>query len=1483
MELDKIVYDKDSLASALIEQWNNESDTFKAIYPSDTATALANVFAAYGAMLNYILVSAMANCYTDTAYSEMGVYQLAQTLGNTLHGNNSAQVQVLIEKENFKGIQTNIPKNTLFKIDDKRFFNPNEILFPAMVDKVANVVLMQGELITVNKLTNGISNERFYFSSDFKASHEYIKVKINGEEWSVADSFLEYDGNNVINKESLNVVVLKTDPDGRTYVKLGDGEFGALPPAQSMLTIEFVSNEGSAGNIGEIGTEGKLETSLVFADNYGKQDVLKLKITTTTTAYGGFDKQSLETLRQTSPYVFASGHRAIRRQDYNALLQNKCGYITSKAWGEYEQSNLVGAYDSLMMNMVYYTGIKSFQHYPYFNIDYITNSNEYSSGLFTEKGFYGSHTLRISNQKDEKSQIFIQDTSGKGILFINNDNQDPRDDLLKDWLKTEQQTGNGPIKSGYVMSLPDNCIAVAGSGYKVNDILVLNHTKGEIKIVVTAIDNTGKVQSIAFAIENGKELNIASEDWTAKYDSFTTSYDSLTPGQGIGLKVKIENTNVYRSPLIYTNDLTSSDGSEGIVQYHPISHARSDTNDTKYYQSLKSPSLLQPVQIILDYSFDDSEEILDKQSEAITAIKFKAAPANVGTFIGTFAMFGTNVSPMPSRDNVRNNEEWTVLINRTTLNNPRGNLNGDWTDWIPLSTFTQTMDNNHKPVFNKYKYYIIEFYSAEDDPLIEEPLITIGKLKLLYGSSSSVLYYNDNSKIYLNLPTKEKDNHTLLGNSSFPFYNYNLTAKNVTRENGYANGNILSYVYTNNNITLPFYIEVLDIDNGIFKYTLNNSQMLVGNVEINPESDLSLDTTPVYQVNDASILSKGTDYKVNDEFEVVGYTFDPTISSTGEIYNEENVLLGSIKNNIIYNDNDQEVGYVLGKNEINITKVNKTVFSNTNTDKVIGFVENSDNVAYKLSGKQQLGYVDAKGIVWENRIENSNPYKYLASVISSDVGFTKDTILPTTYKLSEDKTQIKITEVDASGTIVSATLTNMYFVSDLQTDLPDVLGFKIKSLTNSEAIIKVKVSTYEFLPKTYVLEVQGIKLNGTGFKVDEVCDIIGYEEITETSSGSHTIKKFFVSLSLNAIIPSLSVPEDTEDVPESVVLNNSYQLVPVMTVTVKDVDTSGTITDIECNPKESTYNFASSVLKTYDLDKNAATINIECVHEPYTYSGTQYGNLVESKEKVSLIDSAFNFKGLLHTSNGLVYNAEQTEILGYCDKDKLYTNLKGYHTLSDLSNNKLIGRITAVGDMGTVNSFVWIKDKLIGNKFERANYDTVTITEGAVGKKLILNMESISRSGVNGVSGSGGKLKIETQNNLSLDATFIGNRIDTQDIAKLDQPIIDKYNHFTTFLEFQQPEIVQTNIIATVSLNTTVVRTSPVIIQEIKNNIQKLFEITPDYIGKGIKLSDIYSKVMEVEGVKWCRIDYPTDNISVLEYDMLICNNINIVETKGEK
>ena len=908
MKLDNIIYDVESLQAAIAEQWSADSEIFASIYPSDTATALINGMAAYGSMLQYTVVSCLANCYTTTAFSEAAIYQLADTLGNDLHGNVSSQVIVNIRKTNFIGTNTIIPAYSSFLINGKKFFNPYAIIIPATTDYVHTITLVQGEIIEVNKTTSGIANEKFYFSSDFKASPNYIHVYVDGAEWSVVDSFLGYDKSYVLDGSDMDSVILKTDPDGRAYVKVGDGQLATLPLSGSILQIKYCSNDGANGNISETGIYGSLESKLVFVDRNGNEGFLEVEVLTTTTAYGGFSKQSIETLRYTSPYVFASGHRCVRRQDYNAMLQNKCGYITSAVWGEYEQANKIGAYDALMMNMVYYTGVKSFETYPYFKMDPISNPASYSGALYSNSGFYGSYSFKITNQLGSTQNIYVQDTGGKALLFINDDAQDPRDSLLPEWIASSSRY--------YANILGD--ITNQGSGYRVNDELELvkGSTRTGIIVRVTEVTPTNQVSKV-------KLLTRTSEE---SYDvptltECTTIYANKASKQSIGTDFRIE-LSQYRynaSGIVTTNDF--EEGETGTNE-HPIENARSDKSSSLYYKSIDEPTLQNPVQIRLSYQED----------RAIAGIKFKATDPHSDQegcpFIGTLAMFGTELSKEDDRFsyvNVRNSDNWDCIINRKELTSPWSDGNDSkWTDWIATSSFSEKdangniiyVDSKGNPIFKHYKNFVIEFYSAQDIG-INNPKISFDAMKVLYAEDASEIFYTDNSQIRLNLPMAGSPGpgddpmgyltSDLINSTNFPMYNYSITLDGITNANNYKDGDVLSYLFVGVSSNLLFRVEVVSVANSEYLISVSDEDgndkntTLIGTEYVAMSSPQKLsdpedhDLIYTYTLDPANNRptsgNAGSGYVVNDIITILDGSDNPTdlklrvaaVNATGEV------------------------------------------------------------------------------------------------------------------------------------------------------------------------------------------------------------------------------------------------------------------------------------------------------------------------------------------------------------------------------------------------------------------------------------------------------------------------------------------------------------------------------------------------------------------------------------------------------------------------
>lgn len=858
MQLDNIIYDKDSLARAIAEQWNLESTTFKALYPSDTAVSLVNGMAAYGSMLQYMLVAQLANCYIDTAFSESAVYQLADTLGNNLHGNSAAKVIVDITRENLIYKDIVIPADSEFEIQNRKFFNPSAVILPSGIKKVTDINLTQGEVQTITRYTSGVVNEKIYFGSDFEVDNESVKVWVNDEEWSVEDSFIPYDQYYVSDDEDLQTVVLKTTADGRCYIKFGNGDFGALPSSGSVVKIRYVINAGERGNIQENNIEGTLNTPLAFVDNDNKDVNLKVIIITTVPAFGGFGKQSVTTLRETSPNVFASGHRLIRRSDYKSFLQNKLGYITSQVWGEYEEAKTQGIDDAIMMNVVYYTGLKSYEFHPYYFIDDLQASSNYTGSVGTTRGFYGSYAIRIVNTTQESHKLVYKDNNGKGILFLQGITEDQDiDDLTTSLTHAEYNTQ---------------------------------------------------------WLDNKQALSAGNVRLEAHYGSH-----SDVPG-------------------------STSDEDKPSNPYNILS------TNSKSFVALHTPSLQNPIQIVLDFneinSSGDTEVKKAKKGISIAGFKFK--PRGTAPFIGQFAVYATcggdgNIDGRPSLFNIRNNTNWTKIVDKQALT-----LNGtDYSDWIATNCFIKKQeyerasiddkdrfnDSNAKDVGDvwSYLYYVIEIYSAtvsDNSPFeIEEMKIkynfdyTSEEATDTYIDMSSKIDYEENCKLNIKFP------QDVINDSNHRLWSYTSTISGLTASNGYRTGDILYYVYTDvadekptsipfrvtiqNIMNQTYLVEVGNIDNILTtKYTTkslvysnvltstkqieikNNENLIIGYRIEGASGDERSSGGDFYIIKAADITNQGIEVSVGETLQIKGTNDETSLPLTLEVADIED---GKIK------------------------------------------------------------------------------------------------------------------------------------------------------------------------------------------------------------------------------------------------------------------------------------------------------------------------------------------------------------------------------------------------------------------------------------------------------------------------------------------------------------------------------------------------------------------------------------------------------------
>lgn len=413
MELkNNLAIDFDSFADTLSQILLEDSAVFRSIYPGSTAKILVDVLAGYAAMLMYRLQAAVSNTFLQTAFSEDSILAASEMLGVSITGNKGSSIDLTLSRNEMTQSnypELNIPLYTNFEINGLNFYNREIYTFPSGYQRI-HITLYQGEVHQKEFTTTGALNERFEFGSDFTTDLNFVRVFIDGKEWKTdRETILDYATNDQYDSVTTQVVLLKTDSSGISYIQFGNGLYGTIPMAGSIVTVYYASCDGLAGNFSGAG-------SITLKDNilYG-DEILEVFSTNIGTASGGADKVTPSVLKYMSPRVFAANNRMVRRQDYVGLLMEYSGYKDVKVWGEFEESKQKGYADNSMMNIAYYSALPN-----NFSVKKITlGVGDGETSVFRED-------CNVSNTTEFPGSILVEykyswlDEDGKEIVYSEN-------------------------------------------------------------------------------------------------------------------------------------------------------------------------------------------------------------------------------------------------------------------------------------------------------------------------------------------------------------------------------------------------------------------------------------------------------------------------------------------------------------------------------------------------------------------------------------------------------------------------------------------------------------------------------------------------------------------------------------------------------------------------------------------------------------------------------------------------------------------------------------------------------------------------------------------------------------------------------------------------------------------------------------------------------------------------------------------------------
>ena len=116
------------------------------------------------------------------------------------------------------------------------------------------------------------------------------------------------------------VYILKETPKGQYELTFGNKTvLGRSPVAGNKVTVEYLSVSGETANGAKVFTPQNTVT--VNSQNF------TLQVSTVSNSFGGSDKETIESIRTTAPFQYATQNRAVTAEDYATLTQRNFGSL----------------------------------------------------------------------------------------------------------------------------------------------------------------------------------------------------------------------------------------------------------------------------------------------------------------------------------------------------------------------------------------------------------------------------------------------------------------------------------------------------------------------------------------------------------------------------------------------------------------------------------------------------------------------------------------------------------------------------------------------------------------------------------------------------------------------------------------------------------------------------------------------------------------------------------------------------------------------------------------------------------------------------------------------------------------------------------------------------------------------------------------------------------------------------------------------------
>lgn len=271
----------------------------------------------------------VAETFLVLAKHRESVIRTAKELNYNVGRIQSAQCSVKLTFPAFNE-QIDIAADSLWSIDGITFMCEDPITIPSGNTSL-ELSLIQGTRYTGNFVATGES----WFEVDVPLNVADLAVSVEDEGFWIIDSWID---NNID-----NAVKVYENVGNKTTLKFGANLGTIRPNDGDQILVEGIISKGAAGNIEENNLPVKPLT--IIRDPSNNDITGAFTGVMTSSAIGGQDPESTESIRANAPAFYATQGRLVTAKDYESVIKTIPGVVEVKVIG----GETVGMYGSVLI------------------------------------------------------------------------------------------------------------------------------------------------------------------------------------------------------------------------------------------------------------------------------------------------------------------------------------------------------------------------------------------------------------------------------------------------------------------------------------------------------------------------------------------------------------------------------------------------------------------------------------------------------------------------------------------------------------------------------------------------------------------------------------------------------------------------------------------------------------------------------------------------------------------------------------------------------------------------------------------------------------------------------------------------------------------------------------------------------------------------------------------------------------------------------